>query len=80
MQLRNNIYASYGINYITSGKFSIFAGSGKNELKEGVGTSACIGSPTGITVDQKTGNVYVASFRAICVINPQGIMSCLLTK
>ena len=55
-----------------SAYFSTFAGNGTNELKEGVGISAGIGSPCGITIDQKTGNLYVSSWKAICMITMQG--------
>ena len=56
------------------GTFSVFAGSGKDQLREGVGTSACVGNPRGIDVDQKTGNVYVSCSSAICMITPKGIV------
>ena len=39
----------------------VFAGSGKSECEDGNGIEASIYRPTGIAIDQRNGDLYVAN-------------------
>ena len=57
-----------------AGAMSIFAGSGRQGIVDGVGTSASFNFPTGIAIDQSTGILFVSDHHTIRKITPQGIL------
>lgn len=77
----DNLYFSdyYGnrVWKVTSeGKLSVFAGNGKNGLRDGVGEETQFSNPKGLAFDQQ-GNLYVSQALAIRKITPQGVVSTL---
>jgi hypothetical protein len=62
------------ILFIFKGNAAIFAGNGKPGYIEGNGTNASFNQPTGLAIDQKTGNLFVSDYynHVIRKISPQG--------
>jgi serine/threonine-protein kinase len=63
-----NLYvADFGLNQIrkvsTSGAVTVLAGSGQKGSDNGPGDLATFDGPSGIAVDEATGNIYVADYR-----------------
>ncbi len=57
-----------------TGNVSTFAGSGKELTEDGIGVHASFNKPTGVTMNELTGDVYVAELGGyIRKISPQGI-------
>ena len=75
-------YLNHKIRKITSsGVVSTFAGSGGNGLVDGEGTIAQFKTPTGITIDPRTGDLYVIHLRSIIrKITPGGTVTTFLAS
>ncbi len=45
-----------------SGNVSILAGSGRSSTEDGIGVNASFNGPTGITINELTGDIYVTEY------------------
>ncbi len=55
----------------------MFAGTPKYEYKDGKGTDAAFYNPTGMTVDTRTGDLYVTeNSKTIRKVTPEGFFDC----
>jgi len=76
-------YFNHRIRKVTpDGKVTTLAGSGKGASEDGQGINASFHSPTGITIDQRSGCLYVANRYAHIVqkITQQGVATTIAGK
>ena len=69
------LFSSRAITNLSKGSISHFAGTGQRGSSDGVGSNASFKNPLGITIDQRTGNLFISSQgdHLIRKITPQGI-------
>jgi hypothetical protein len=63
-----------------TGIITVFAGSGKADSVDGIGTVASFYYPRGLAIDQQTGNIFVSDSEGHVIrkITPQGLILILL--